>query len=465
MSEAIAIPEQDQLPELKTTTIDLKSFLKAKDLYEYFFKLSQEHGDFVLVKGLVDIIVVNHPELIKQLLKETNQSFDKRSPFYLRFRRMFGKGIVTSEDDDWRRQRNTLQPLFTTKGTRLFFESILSAVKDNAKRWEARLGETIDAGQEMNGIALDIVARAFLSKATFGKEKEKIESWVSYINQYIGRLPIPLLSEPWFPRPSSIKGWLARRRFRRFIGNLIIERRQNAPQEDLLSLLMNADHGYSQDDLIDQIMTLVFGGHETSATAMVWTWYLLAKNPQAEKRMHDELDQVLEGRDPKLSDLVNLRYTKACIEEAMRLYPPFWFENRNTKRDITLGATCIPKGKMVVFSRYSTHRHADWWEQPNKFMPERFLTSNEGKSSHRFSSVPFGGGPRICVGINFARMEILLVFAVLAQRYRLRLSEPSKNVDLVSDLTLSPKGGLSMVIERRDPTRQSKLKLAATEMG
>lgn len=438
----------EPLPNLVTTRLNFKKYFQAKDLYDYFYQLSKEQGDLILVKGVMDMYVVNHPELVKQILKDTNQDFDKRSPFYLRFRRMFGKGIVTSEDNDWRQQRDILQPLFTTKGSKSFFAAILAAVEANAERWQQQVGKKLDIGNSMNGIALDIVARAFLSKDTLGKDKSKIEDWVRNINRYIGCLPIPLLSEPWFPRPTSWKGWYAKRQFRAYIRSLIHEREGAESRNDLLSLLIESGQDLDDNNLIDQVMTLVFGGHETSATAMVWTWYLLAKNPEAERRLHKELDQVLGGRSPQLEDLSKLRYTKACIEEAMRLYPPFWFENRNTTKPVQLGNTTIPKGKMVVFSRYSLHRHASLWEQPDSFRPERFMDLGAQNQRHRFASVPFGGGPRICVGINFARMEVLMVFAVLAQKYRLRLDDEAE-VDLVSDLTLSPKGRLEMRLEQR----------------
>jgi cytochrome P450 len=197
----------------------------------------------------------------------------------------------------------------------------------------------------------------------------------------------------------------------------------------------------------DEAITLLIAGHETSANALSWIWWLLSQHPKAEEALWDELDSVLGGRLPTLADLPALPYTQMVIEEAMRLYPPAWITSRNVVADDEIAGYPIPKKSVVLMLPYTTHRHPAFWEEPEAFRPERFSPANKAKQ-HKFAYFPFGGGPRLCIGKHFAMMELPLVVATLAQRFRFRMV-PGHPIETEPLITLRPKHGVQMTIEAR----------------
>jgi cytochrome P450 len=230
------------------------------------------------------------------------------------------------------------------------------------------------------------------------------------------------------------------------------ESAQDAALDDLLALLMRAvdeqtGERMSDQQLRDESMTMLIAGHETVASALAWTWDLLARNPEAEARLHEELGRVLGGRPPTVEDLPRLRYTEMVFQEAMRLYPPAWIISRKADEEDEIGGYLIPKGQLVVTSPYVTQRMPDLWPEPDVFRPERF-TNEESAGRHRYAYYPFGGGPRLCIGIGFAMTEAVLIIATAAQRFAVR-NISDKPVAVEPGVTLRPKHGLAMRIERR----------------
>jgi cytochrome P450 len=238
-----------------------------------------------------------------------------------------------------------------------------------------------------------------------------------------------------------------------YLGRVIHERRERpGDHDDLLAMLLAArdpetGEPMSDQQLFDEVVTLFFAGHETTAQALTWTWYLLAQHPAAESQLHDEVDRVLGGRLVTADDVTQLEYTRMVVEEAMRLYPPIWVFVRDAYEDDVIGDYHIPAGSMIVLSQYITHRHPDLWQEPERFDPERFRPER-AKERPRYAYFPFGGGPRICLGIHFALLEAVVAVAMLAQRYRLRLVH-GQHIEPKMVGTLRPSAPVMMTLEQR----------------
>jgi len=445
------------------TVIHQKKLTKPAILYKqwklagnpaYFFdELTSKFGDFIYYRGIFNFYFVNHPDLVKQVLKDTNVFFDKNTLLYDRFRNVFGEGLVTAEGKAWENQRQLIQPIFSPKAVKSFFDIMLSSTVKTADRWQtlAESNSIFDVATQMNQLTLEIAGRTLFND-DFNNISEKISHWTHTINHYSGQPPLPLLSETWFPSPTNLKLNKVMREFHKFIADMISQRRNSSRPTDLLTTLMNTSNkdGTKMPDLQieKEVLGMIIGGHETSSNALTWAWYELHKNPAIEKKLHNELQSVLGNRLPTLDDIPKLKYTRMIIDEATRLHPPFWFENRNTMKDIDMWGHKIPKGSTVAFSRYSLHRNPNIWENPEVFNPERFDTTNPINKRSHYAHVPFGGGPRICVGINFALLELVVILATLSQRFRLKTHHSHRNT-MQALLTMEPKFGLPVTAELR----------------
>ncbi|MFT7643713.1 MAG: cytochrome P450, partial [Pirellulaceae bacterium] len=377
----------------------------------FFDRLAKDFGDFVHYRGLFNFYLVNHPALVKQVLQETHKSFDKNSVIYNRFRNAFGDGLVVSEGEKWRRQRKLMHPIFSPIAVKRFFDVMMDSATQLGDRWEARCrnGDVFNVADDMNQITLEIAGRALFHDG-FDEESEKISHWTHVINHYSAKPPVPIVTSLWFPSPANLRLKSALKGFHAFLQEMIAGRRRGQDHEDLLTILLNARHEESGEPMTDievmeEVLGMIIGGHETSSAALTWLWYELHQHPEIEKRLHNEIDEVVGNRPVTLVDVPRLKYAKMIIDETLRLHPPFWFENRNAMEDVELGGAVVPKGAMVAFSRYSLHRHPDFWKDPEQFNPARFEPDNEENKRSTYAHVPFGGGPRICIGINFAVLE------------------------------------------------------------
>ena len=440
------------------STSTQQSLVKAPLLYhqlklsqkpaEFFDDLANNFGDFVQYRGAFSFYFINHPDLVKQVLKGTNSLFDKNTVLYDRFRNVFGDGLVTAEGEVWKKQRQLIQPIFAPSAVKMFFDIMLSSAERMADRWQdyAKKQTTFNVANEMNQLTLEIAGRTLFHDG-FNEVSHKIGDWTHTINHYSAQPPLPIVSQLWFPSPTNLKLNKVMREFHQFLSEMISKRKNHDGPTDLLTILLNAKNEagepMSEFQLMKEVLGMIVGGHETSSCALTWIWYQLCKNPDIEAKLHDELQEVLGGRTPTLQDIPKLKYTRMIIDEATRLHPPFWFENRNTKEDVEMWGHTIPKGSTIAFSRYSLHRHPDFWENPDKFDPERFDSSNEKNKRPSYAHVPFGGGPRVCIGINFAIMELVVILATLAQRHRLNLHSSDKHV-MQAQLTMEPKHGVSV---------------------
>lgn len=397
------------------------------------------------------IYVTRNPAHFHQALVEEAEHYNKDSTYKnpewgLAF--FLGNGLLTSDGSFWRHQRKLIQPTFHTRHIESYAETMVELTLRTAESWRG-LPE-VDVDDAMMKLTLAIV-----SKTIFGTDVSADAAQISQaltVLQHTAGNP-PMLPS-WLPTPRQKRQAEALRQLDEVVYRLIAARRQDSgAHHDLLSLLMDArdddGQGMSDRQVRDEAVTIMLAGHETTANALNWTWFLLAQNPPVEARLHAELDSVLAGRTPTLADLRQLPYTEMVIKEAMRLYPPAYGISRIATKTTRLGEYDVPKGTVLNLYTFGAHRNPALWPQPERFDPDRFSPENE-KQIPRYAYMPFGGGPRICIGNSFAMMEARLLLATLAQRYQLRLA-PGQVVRPDPLITLRPKGGLHMRLEPRQP--------------
>ena len=399
--------------------------------------------------------LLNHPDWIEDVLV-TNQANFTKSRMLERARVLLGDGLLTSEEDFHCRQRRLVQPAFHRDRLAGYAASMV----DCAARCRDQLqsGAEFDVSQLMMRLSMAIVARALFS-ADIESEADDISGALGQVFELFEALLMPF--SEWLeklPLPSVRRFERARDRLDQIVYRLIAERRASGGDTgDLLSMLLlsqgeEGDSGKSCGRLTDkqvrdEALTLLLAGYETTSNALTWTWYLLSQNPEAESKLHAELDRVLAGRLPALDDLPRLRYTESIFAESLRLYPPAWAIGRRAKQDFSIGEYTIPARSIVLMSPWVVHRDARWFFDPLKFAPERWQTT-EIESRPKFSYFPFGGGARVCLGERFAWMEVILVIATLAPRWRLRMAS-GQRVETKARITLRPKHPIRMIVERR----------------
>jgi len=411
------------------------------------------HGDVARFRlGPVFVYLVNDPDLIRSVLVTRADAYHKGRALE-RARRLLGQGLLTSEGALHLRQRRLMQPAFHRERIAGYGETMVRYAGRAADRWKA--GETIDVHKEMVALTLAIVGKT-LFDADVEEEADEIGKALTEALELFQRLLMVPYGEflEKLPIPSTLRFRSVRRRLDATIARLIAERRRNPrDRKDLLTLLLLAQDtegdggGMTDTQLRDEAMTIFLAGHETTANAMAWTWHLLSQNPEAEGRLHEELDRVLEGRAPGVADLPRLRYTEMVLSESMRLFPPAWILGRRAIVDHELGGYRIPAGSIVLLSQWITHRDARYFPDPLRFDPQRF-TAEAQAARPKFSYFPFGGGPRVCIGEGFAWMEGVLVLATIARRWRF-LPVDGIPVTPAAMITLRPKSGLPMRIEAR----------------
>jgi cytochrome P450 len=416
----------------------------------FLLALAKEHGDIVGFRwGRSTEYLLNNPEYTYRVLVAEQGSFMKGQALQ-EAKRILGEGLLTSEGELHDRQRRLIQPLFQPRRVERYGETMVRCAEELSNRW--RHGATIDAQQEMARLTLAIVGRTLFAADVEGEAREIGIALTDALDS------IKTLTLPWsrvievLPIPVMRRLRHARERLDRTIYTLIRERRTDGHQgDDLLSLLVRAsqdDGGAMGDEQIrDEAMTLFLAGHETTATALTWTWFLVAQHPNVEARLHEEVDAILGDRPPTASDTTLLAYTDCVLREAIRLYPPAWLIGRRALVDFEVESYVVPRGAIVILSPYVSHRDPRWFAEPERFDPERW-TEEQLSGRPRWAYFPFGGGARTCVGEAFAWTEAKLVIATLARRWRLRQS-PGCQVELHPRVTLRPKGGMPMTLERR----------------
>ena len=418
----------------------------------FFQNLAQQFGDISYFRlGPQQAFFLNHPDYIKDVLVTNHQYFMKGLALQ-RAKRLLGEGLLTSEGEFHRRQRRLAQPAFH----RQRIASYAAVMTDYAARARGRWrdGETLDISEQMMRLTLAIVGKT-LFDADVESDAREVGAAMSVVMDLFNTITIPffeLLQK--LPLPQLRRFDSAKAKLDAIIYRLIEERRRSGEDRgDLLSLLLLArdpegDGGQMTDaQLRDEAMTIFLAGHETTANALAWTWYLLSQNPEIEAKLHEEIAVVLGARLPAFEDVAQLKYTEMVLTESMRLFPPAWALGRLALNDYEIAGYVVPKKSLVLMSQYVMHHDSRYFPDPERFDPERW-TAQAREARPQFSYFPFGGGPRRCIGEGFAWMEGILLIATLAQHWRLRLV-PGHPVALKPVITLRPKHGMRMIVTRR----------------
>jgi cytochrome P450 len=435
-----------------------------------FMRAAQRFGDVAYLKiGPRRGYLITNPADVRHVLQDNARNYHK-SPLYQKLRMSIGNGLLTSEDGFWLRQRRIAQPAFHRQRVSGLADVMARAARETADSWEttAADGRPVDMSDEMMRFTRTVVLRALLG-GDLGPFASKVDdAWV-VINEHVGNSFWSLGIIERFQRAKARQFEEARLVLRQAVDYVITERRRNPKDSaDLLSMLMGARDEETGERMTDEqlrveVTTFLLAGQETTSLALTWTWFLLSQNPKARHRLEDELDTVLAGRPPEYSDLAQLPYTRMVVDEAMRLYPPAWGFSRQALEDDTLGGFPLPRGWLAFVIPYVLHRLPEYWKDPETFDPERFSAEHSAERP-KFVYVPFGAGPRQCIGNQFALIEAHLSVATLAQRYRLQLV-PGHRVEPWPLITLRPRYGMPMIIERRTPTTHATRPAAAHRAG
>lgn len=427
----------------------------ANDPVGFCLNSARNHGDIVYYEaGPLRVYQLNHPDHIRDVLVTHGRKFAK-DPWTGTLKNMLGEGLLTSEGEFHLRQRRLMQPVFHRQRIASYGEVMTESSARVRARW--RDGARVDMSQEMMGLTLDIVSRTLFSSSVEEETEEIGEALTAFLEWwFIATLPIGSVLTK-LPLPFNRRYEQSRARMDATIYRLIREHREGKGQGDLLSMLLQAqdtegDSGTMTDRQVrDEATTIFLAGHETTANALTWTWYLLSRNPKVEARLHDELDRVLEGRLPTMADIPNLRYTEMVFTEAMRLFPPAWSVGRTALDDYEVGGYYLPAGSIITMSQFVVHRDPRFYPDPARFDPMRW-TPEERAKRPKFAYFPFGGGNRLCIGEQFAWMEGVLVLATLAHEWSATLA-PGHKAATLPRVTLRPKGGMPMLLTRREVSR------------
>jgi cytochrome P450 len=408
-----------------TSWVPGAAFMKfRRDPLAFFTETQRTYGDVArFAFGPQQFFLVSHPDWIEDVLVTSAKKFHKGVALQ-RAKRLLGEGLLTSEGQAHLRQRRTIQPLFHRQQVQRFAAAMIT----HAARWRDSLtsGATINVTHQMGALTLAIVGDTLFS-SNVQADTDEVRDALSDAVQSFGAAFLPgieFLEK--LPLPVFTRVRHARERLDRIILKVIAERRVDADERpsDLVSMLLAARDpenpaapGMSDQQIRDEAMTIFLAGHETTANAMAWTWYLLGLHPAAEAKLHAELDRALGGRIPTVEDLPRLEYTRAIVAESMRLYPPAWTMGRKAIEEHAIGGYSIPAGALVIVSQWVVHRDPRWWPNAEGFEPERWMES-ANRTRPRYAYFPFGGGARICIGESFAWTEAMLLLATIAQQWR-----------------------------------------------
>lgn len=417
------------------------------------FDAAAEQGDVVRLQllGIGDFYQVNHPALVEQILVNDRERFKKASMSQEDLGDLLGQGLVLSEGDLWERQRERIQPAFYMDRIAEYADTMVAEVQSAADDWHG--SPTVNIENEMKGLTLRI-----LIKSMFGSDIEYEERGIRQTVQSLQepgqptKQPVARMVPKWVPIPMWQRYKQGIAEMEALIEELVESRRSEGvgEQDDLLSMLLTGtdqDGKTMSDTLIrDEMMTFLFAGHETTATALTFTWYLLAQHPEVERKLAEEVEDVLDDEHATFGDLPDLEYTEQVLREGMRLYPPVPSIPRETTEALELGGYAIPEGATVAPMQWTIHRDERFWDDPLSFRPERFAGEDDRP---KFAYFPFGGGPRRCIGQQFALVEGKLILATLAHQYHLDLvSDP--DIDLSVSITTRPLDPIEMRAEPRE---------------
>ena len=429
--------------------------------YESMFK---EYGNLVYIKtGKHNFLLLNDAEAIEQVL-QTEAKLYKKSTAYERFRLIFGNGLLTSEGEIWKKQRRMMAGAFTVKNIEKLYPLINQETEKMISRWKD--GDELDLAEEMNGLTLQIISRTMLGELK-DEEKKLLRTSVQEMLKYLqtsrhlwlqlflllfpikDRIAFSIKLESKLPLKSTRTFFKSIDSINHLVHRLIETRRLQGLNENLLDLLIRMTDfddgsGMTNQQLRDEVVNVLIAGHETTSNALSWAFHQLLKYPEVMQKVKDEVRSTIQGDSPTYQEIEKLIYTKAVFQESMRLYPPFWRISRQAQENTKIGGFDVPAGTDVIAAIYTVQRSPKYWDKPLEFTPERFLTEN---NHHKFSYIPFGAGPRVCIGIHLAMTEALAILASCLNKFDLVPAFTGDPTPLLS-LTMQPKEGCTVKLKK-----------------
>ena len=422
----------------------------ARNPVQALSKYAELHGDTFrfYFGGVRDAIVTTNPAVIQHVLKTNAENYHKSEIQVKRMGHFLGKGLLTSHGEVWRTQRRLIQKGFDRKQLEVLSSIMQDSLADSLRNFdrEARTGP-VDIYPHLMKMTFAMVGRSLFGARLKDEDIDLISRTISTVQEFMVRQTIQPYLNPWF----TVSGELRRHeelraRADRVLSEYIKKRRQESPGHDLLQILMDArytdGHGMSDELVLSESMQLLVAGHETSSNALSWLLYLLSSRPDCIERLRQEFDSVLGEAPMTYSHVPKFEFAVQVIQEALRLYPPFWMVDRMALADDRVGDLAIPKGSTVIVFIYGVHHSPRYWENPESFHPERFSKVNE-KSHTPFAHLPFGAGPRGCIGGNYATLQILMILSALIRKYDLRLA-PGQTIEPRPMVILRPRHGIRM---------------------
>jgi cytochrome P450 len=414
--------------------------------------LTRRYGDIVQFQiGAFRGCLLSHPEYFRHVLNVNHRNYCKDNYNYNMLKPVLGEGLITADGEHWRHHRGLIQPVFHRRRAASLAHSVIVATDDLLERWQAaaREGQAVDVSADMTHLSLRVVT-AWLLGTDMGVSASVVEEAFSILNRDVSDRFKALFTFPfWIPTARNRNFKRAIAALDRLVYDLIARRRrERVARDDLLDALLapedQASHGDLTDrEVRDEVMTLLLAGHETTANLMTWTCYLLSRHPQTAEALRDEAEAVLGDGDIQLEALPALALGRRVLQESLRLYPPVWIISRRAIHEDVIGGYAIPAGTTVALCSYALHRNPYFWNDPERFNPERFST-DQSTHRHNFAFVPFGGGPRSCIGAHVAMTEAQLVLTRILRRYQL-LPNRKAMIEPEPLVTLRPHGGLKLV--------------------
>lgn len=425
-----------------------------RDVLQFSLDLHRQYGDAASFRiGPIRFFQFTHPQVAGDVLVHLAKKMAKPRQLKRVFGKWDGQGLILADGPLWVRQRRLVQKAFHPHRLQAYGAGMAGQIAKHVGRWN--VGQTFNVAEEAAALTLDVVTEALFGTDVSGRAR-RISAAVQVLQEKAMRelseiVPIP----EWAPLPSKFRDRREIRMLNGLIGQFIDERRKNPlANDDLLSTLLAAvdsegdGQGMSDQQARDEIMTLFLAGHETTAVTLTWTLYLLARHPEAQRRLADEVAAVLADRQPTLEDLPQLAYCQQVIKESMRLYPAVYFTSREAAEDCEIAGYRVPRGSQVHLLPYVMHRDQRWWEEPEAFRPERFAPNKEDGLTE-YAYLPFGAGPRACIGRGFAMQELMLAVANVVGRFSVHLASGQGEPEMEAQVSLHPRGGVRLRLESR----------------
>jgi cytochrome P450 len=427
----------------------------AKDPFRFLSACEQAYGDIVAFElGQLPAYMLTNPDDIERVLVSEAEHFRKPDFQSDALGDLLGEGLLLSEGETWREQRQLTNPAFAMGRLANFADRIVDHADTMLDSWHD--GQTLNVEQEMTAVTLDVIADLMLGVELSEERVETVRQSLDPLGAQFEPDPVRFATPNWVPMPGDREYRRALDTLEGVVADIIAERRgsqgdadaEEGVPMDMLSILLRAqDRGeQSAEQLRDEVVTMLLAGHDTTALTLTYTWYLLSEHPSARERVHEELDSVVDGR-PTMDDVQEFEYIEWVINEAMRLYPPVYTIFREPTKDVELAGYAIEEGSALMLPQWAVHRSDRWWDDPEQFEPERWTTERQ-QERPRFAYFPFGGGPRHCIGKHLAKLEAQLILARTANQFELDYAREG-HFDYRPSLTMHPKDGMPMHVSER----------------